>query len=700
MAVVPKVFLVLVVLAALSPAPSEGARMRANPIRRVITMLQMMMKKSEDQAVVEGELFDTFMCQCKKSMDTLMASIATSKEKLPQLESAVQELSAATGSITMQLKQAKQDRQDAEKSLEEAKTMRIGDSKSYAKDSTESKANIKAMAGAVAALKKGITQEAFLQTPAVALLQGLLAVGKPGKEYDRDALGAFLQDGDQTEGTPEIIGILEQMRWDMIEDLKAMKEAEVNAIAQFEALGNAKAKQITAANQAIEELGQRLASGKVELVQTKADLKDTRERLQNDQDTYAQTRSSCQKRDHMYGVLKKEFAQERVALADTIKILADDQAAEVFKKSTATSNPGAATFLQVGSSSRHRRKQALQMLQDTSAQHPDQPALQLLAKRVASVAKHGSKKGFEKIMDLIDRMIVLLGKEGNDDKIKKEMCDVGLAKNTDKKAVLENGIKSKTAEVANLKDNLAIVNKDMLKLNTDMIELDKTVKEATAQRKKENAAFTEMLSDTNQAVGILEVAKSRLKEFYPAELIQLPPKSNGEEAPSFLQEDESDASGEEQERSSSDEYNFMDKSSAHQKKKPQGGAGKVVITMINTIQQDLKAEFQTAKAEEDEAQEEYETLLAEAKKKREVTARAVTQKEGVKAALQEEIKKKKDRIDGLSNELEETIDVIADLHKECDWLLENFKERKKLRAAEVEALRKTKATLAGADYDR
>jgi len=50
--------------------------------------------------------------------------------------------------------------------------------------------------------------------------------------------------------------------------------------------------------------------------------------------------------------------------------------------------------------------------------------------------------------------------------------------------------------------------------------------------------------------------------------------------------------------------------------------------------------------------------------------------------------------------LEETIDVIADLHKECDWLLENFKERKKLRAAEVEALRKTKATLAGADYDR
>merc|ERR1719387_2458156 len=87
------------------------------------------------------------------------------------------------------------------------------------------------------------------------------------------------------------------------------------------------------------------------------------------------------------------------------------------------------------------------------------------------------------------------------------------------------------------------------------------------------------------------------------------------------------------------------------------------------------------------------------KKKREVSARAMTEKEGAKATLQEEMKKKKDRITGLSNELSETVDVIKDLHEECDWMLENFKERKKLRAAEVESLRRAKATLAGADYN-
>jgi len=525
--------------------------------------------------------------------------------------------------------------------------------------------------------------------PEVTLLQGLLAAGRPRKQYDREALGAFLQDGDQTEDSGEIIGILEQMQADMKEDLKSMQDTEAGAVAQFEALGSAKSKQITAANQAIQEMGIRLASSKVELVQTKADLGDTRERLQNDQDAFAKTKTACQKRDLDYGILKKEFATERVALADTIKILADDQAADTFKKTAVVS----ASFLQVGSSSRHRRrKDAIQMLQETSAQHPDQPALQLLAKQAAAAAKHGSKKGFAKILGLIDKMIVLLGKEGNTDKIKKANCDSELAANADEKAQLDNGIKTKTAEVANLEDKLSVTLKDMAKLDSDVQEMDKTVKDATTQRQKENGAYKEMLSDTNQAVGILDVAKKRLEEFYPkASLLQRAP-TQSEEITSFLQEDESDNSGEDQ-ASSSDEDNSVEKMSSGLKRKPQNSGAKVVLQMINTIQQDLKKEFASSKKVEDESQADYEDVLAEAKSKREVTARAMTEKEGVKAGLEEEAKKGHDRNEALQTQQAETIDILANLHKECDWLLDNFQERKKLRAAEIEALTRAKSTL-------
>merc|ERR1719428_128892 len=43
-------------------------------------------------------------------------------------------------------------------------------------------------------------------------------------------------------------------------------------------------------------------------------------------------------------------------------------------------------------------------------------------------------------------------------------------------------------------------------------------------------------------------------------------------------------------------------------------------------------------------------------------------------------------------------DYLKDLHLDCDWLLANFEYRKEARAGEVEALKKAKAVLSGADY--
>jgi len=41
---------------------------------------------------------------------------------------------------------------------------------------------------------------------------------------------------------------------------------------------------------------------------------------------------------------------------------------------------------------------------------------------------------------------------------------------------------------------------------------------------------------------------------------------------------------------------------------------------------------------------------------------------------------------------------LKDLHLECDWLIENYGTRKEARSGEIEALKKAKAVLAGADF--
>merc|ERR1711990_385319 len=63
----------------------------ANPIRRVVTMLQMMQKKVEAEGVKEKELYEKFVCYCKSSKETLAKSIEDAETKIPQVESDIKE---------------------------------------------------------------------------------------------------------------------------------------------------------------------------------------------------------------------------------------------------------------------------------------------------------------------------------------------------------------------------------------------------------------------------------------------------------------------------------------------------------------------------------------------------------------------------------------------------------------------------------
>jgi len=48
-------------------------------------------------------------------------------------------------------------------------------------------------------------------------------------------------------------------------------------------------------------------------------------------------------------------------------------------------------------------------------------------------------------------------------------------------------------------------------------------------------------------------------------------------------------------------------------------------------------------------------------------------------------------------ELTSLQEYVANLHKECDWILENFIARKEARASEIDQMIKAKIVLASAD---
>merc|ERR1719218_138774 len=102
---------------------------------------------------------------------------------------------------------------------------------------------------------------------------------------------------------------------------------------------------------------------------------------------------------------------------------------------------------------------------------------------------------------------------------------------------------------------------------------------------------------------------------------------------------------------------------------------------------DLDKEMTEAKANEKNAQEDYDQTmkdLADKSKAKAETEAAVESNTEEKAAT--------------TKTLMATLQHIQSLHAECDWLLQYFEVRKEARAGEIESLKTAKAVLSGADF--
>merc|ERR1719316_2352936 len=132
--------------------------------------------------------------------------------------------------------------------------------------------------------------------------------------------------------------------------------------------------------------------------------------------------------------------------------------------------------------------------------------------------------------------------------------------------------------------------------------------------------------------------------------------------------------------------------------KKKGGESGGVIAMLDMMVQDLDKEIQETEVAEKEAQSEYEQFMKDSAAKRAQDAKSIEDKEGAKADLEAKLLKDQEEKTSTMKEAMATHQFLADVHGDCDWLLQNFDTRKSARAGEIDALTKGKAVLSGADY--
>merc|ERR1719473_372224 len=332
---------------------ADRVTLRANPIRKVVNMLDSMLKKVEAEGEAEEELFNKFMCYCKNGRGALEKSISEAEMKTPQVSSAIEETGAEIKQLAADLETAKADRTAAEAAVAEATALRGKEEAEYAKVSGDFKTNIAAMGKAISAIEGG-AGSSFLQSSAVPLLRKI-TISMDLNPGDRDVLSAFLSTGDsQAEaGSGEITGILKQMKDTMEADLADATAKEKESIASFDSMSKAKAKEIQALTEEIEAKTVRHGEAKVELVNLKEDLSDTQEALVEDKKFLAELDKSCATKEAEWAERQKMRAEEMLAIHETIKILNDDDSLELFKKTL----PGS-SFLQLKVTAKAVRQQA------------------------------------------------------------------------------------------------------------------------------------------------------------------------------------------------------------------------------------------------------------------------------------------------------------------------------------------------------
>jgi chromosome segregation ATPase len=525
----------------------------------------------------------------------------------------------------------------------------------------------------VNALEKGMAG-GFLQTGTARVLQTLVESRENIVDLDRNAVLSFLSGAHGSGYSPQsgsITGILKTIGDEMSKTLADATTEEEGAIKDNGELVSAKSKEIAAHSQAIEEKSVRVGEVAVSAIEMKNDLSDTQEALVNDKKFLSELETGCSTKAAEWAERSKTRNEELVALQETIQFLNSDDALELFKKSIPSA---AASFVQMAGNAAHVKARALGVLR---AARVAASGMQRSSIDFIALALQGKKGGFETVIKMIDDMADVMKKEQQDDDHKVEYCSNQLDLADDKKKGLEGTVSNEESAAENADEAIATLTEELKALAAGISALDKSVAEASEQRKEEHTEFTESTALNSQAKDLLGVAKNRLNKFYNPTLYVAPA-----EPAAFVQQGDAPAPPPE---------TF----GAYEKK---SGESSGVIALIDTMVKDLEKEITEAETSEKDAQSDYEGMMADAKVKRASDAKSVTEKDAAKASMESEAQAHKEEKESAANELAATAEYIHGLHAECDWIVENHPVRKEARAAEAQSLQNAKAVLSGADF--
>merc|ERR1719353_2829258 len=307
------------------------------------------------------------------------------------------------------------------------------------------------------------------------------------------------------------------MKDEMDGDLNGALSQEEAAAAGFEELKSAKTAEIAAASEAIESKTVRSGELAVAVTTTADDIEDTTAEMKETEAFLANLGAQCALKKKEWAERQSVRAEEVAAIGEAIKILNDDDALDLFKKTLSLSQTSS-VFLQSTTTSA-RAARARTLLHSASKASTHATTLSLLEAQLKA-----KKVDFSKIMEQIDGMVKVLAAEQKDDDDTKTFCTAEIEKAEGEKADTEEGIAASAAAIEEMTEESGTLASEIASLTKEIKALDKAVAEATEQRKEEHEDFITFQTENNAAVQLIEKAKNKLFKFYRPNMYKEAPK--------------------------------------------------------------------------------------------------------------------------------------------------------------------------------
>jgi len=681
---------------------SNQVSSRANPIRKVVTMLENLKAKVEGEGEKEREIHEKYMCYCKNGASSLEKSIADAGTKMPEIESAIAEEEAKKAQLDSEIAKHKADQVAAKTAMAEATALREKGKAVFDQELADEMVTLKNIEDATTALALG-TATSFIQSKGGQGLRKIVQGRENMDEADRNELLSFLAqepeaaaEGGGSVGNAEIVGILNTLKNQTTEDITELNNTETADVTAYEELMAAKQEELAPIQAMVEDKLLRASKLPVAIVELKNDLGDSGEQAAENKKFLGDLSKNCATKQKFFDENVRMRGQEIAALADTIKVLNDDDALELFKKANLQKFSGD-SLLQISESASQMRARALSALAGIKNHRNvgvDFIVLSLQGKKIG---------GADKVITMIDNLTAALKKEGQADVDKKAYCAQQFDEADDKKKVLEGELENHESTVADLSSVPSQLTSEIDALGDGIRELDKSVAEATAQRKEEADEYAPTMANDATAKDLILFAKNRLQKFYNPKLYKAPKVELSDEDRATMAAGGTLAPVE---AGGIAGTGIGQATLAQIPPPPQAVAGyssksfenSGVVALMDLLVKELDKTMLENEMTEKNAQEDYQNFMNDAAEKRQKDAQGMTDKEGALADTKARLLEAKDAQKSTTKDLMAVEQFISSMHAECDWLIKYFDVRQEARKGEIDAMQKAKAILSGANY--